>query len=66
MLHVLVLLLATVSAAAADGDSTDPIRAFKAPTKTKNLADDFAARKATVAAGSPGYWILAITCLTTV
>jgi hypothetical protein len=55
MLHVLVLLLATVSAAAADGDSTDPIRAFGAPTKTKNLADDFAARTATVAAGSAGY-----------
>src|ERR1700694_5189988 len=37
-------------AAAADGDSTDPIRASRAPTKTKNLANDFAARTATVAA----------------
>src|ERR1700736_1527313 len=36
-------------AAAADGDSTDPIRASEAPTKTKNLTDDFAARGLTVA-----------------
>src|ERR1700736_6559025 len=36
-------------AAAADGDSTDPIRASEAPTKTKNLTDDVAARRLTVA-----------------
>src|SRR3982074_1894618 len=36
-------------AAAADGDSTDPIRASEAPTKTKNLTDDVAARSFTVA-----------------
>ena len=33
-------------AAAADGDSTDPIRASEAPTKTKNLTDGLAARRA--------------------
>src|SRR5438270_10711062 len=42
------------TAAAADGDSTDPIRASGAPTKTKNLMGDFAARGLTVAGAPPG------------
>src|SRR2546421_8177972 len=41
------------AAAAADGDSTDPIRASGAPTKTKNLKGDFAARGLTVAGAPP-------------
>jgi hypothetical protein len=57
-------------AAAADGDSTDPIRASSSANKDKNLTNDFAARSETVAAGAgvacKRYSKLAITCLTTV
>ena len=65
---LVLLLLASLRAAAADGDSTDPIRAFQSANKDKNLADDFAARGLTVAGFPPDgrYCNEAITCLTTV
>jgi len=49
-------------AAAADGDSTDPIRATEAPTKTKNLTSDFAARGLTVAAFPLQTGVIACAC----
>jgi len=44
MLHVGDAPSGDPLAACTDGDSTDPIRALRAPTKTKNLAGDVAAR----------------------
>jgi hypothetical protein len=44
MLHVVGAPSGDPVAAAADGDSTDPIRAFKSANKDKNLAGDFATR----------------------
>jgi hypothetical protein len=49
MLHVLVLLLATLWPPLQMEIRLTP-SALQAPTKTKNLTDDFAARRATVAA----------------